>query len=240
MVPAAASARIVTEPVQFPGDGVTVTGFLAHPVTQPPFGAPALLLLHEWWGLNEQIKQVARRFAEAGFAALAPDLYSRQHHAVTDNPQEAAALMAALSSQWALRDLNAATHYLKSQPFVDPLRVGIVGFSMGGMIALNLVGHNSDLKAAVAFYAKVPPLETVAYQLCPIQFHHAGKDGWVTRKEVDTLRQGFEQTGKSGEIHIYPDADHGFFNETRPDAHRAQDTALAWERTLAFLRRYLG
>jgi carboxymethylenebutenolidase len=240
MAQAAAPAGIASEPVQFPGDGITVTGFLARPIAQPPFGAPALLLLHEWWGLNEQIKGVARRFAEAGFAALAPDLYSRQNHTVTDSPQEAAVLMNALSSQWALLDLNAATRYLKSRPFVDPLRVGIVGFSMGGMVALNLVGHNSDLKAAVAFYAKVPPLETVAYHLCPVQFHHAGKDAWVTRKEVDTLRQGLEQTGKSGDIHIYPEADHGFFNETRPDVYRAQDAALAWERALAFLRRQLG
>ena len=239
MAQATAQAGIATEPVQFPGDGVMVTGFLARPLARPPFGCPAVLVLHEWWGLNEQIKQVARRFAEAGFAALVPDLYSRQNHRVTDSPQEAAALMAALSSQWALRDLNAATRHLKAKPFVDPLRVGVVGFSMGGMIALNLIGHNSDLKAAVAFYAKVPPPETVVYQLCPVQFHHAGKDAWVTRKEVDTLRQSLEQNGKSGEIHIYPDADHGFFNETRPDAYRAQDAALAWDRTLQFLQRHL-
>ena len=244
-----ATSGVASEPVQFPGDGIAVTGFLARPVfaetsagrptSQPPLGAPALLLLHEWWGLNDQIKQVARRFAGAGFVALAPDLYSRQGHKVTADPQEASALMAALSSQWALRDLNAATQYLKARPFVDPLRVGVVGFSMGGMVALNLAGHNSDLKAVVAFYAKVPPIETSAYLLSPVQFHHAGKDAWVTRKEVDTLRQGLEQTRKPGEIHIYPEAEHGFFNETRSEAYRAQDAALAWDRTLQFLRTHL-
>ena len=171
--------------------------------------------------------------------ALVPDLYSRYGRRVMADPQEASALMAALSSQWALRDLNAATQYLKARPFADPLRVGVVGFSMGGMLALMLAGHNSDLKAAVAFYAKTPPIETFAYSLCPLQFHHAGKDAWVTRKEVDTLRQGLEQTRKSGEIHIYPEADHGFFNETRPEAYRHQDAALAWDRTLQFLRNNL-
>ncbi len=242
-------SSVASEPVQFPGDGITVTGFLARPVfaqasagrptSQPPLGVPAILLLHEWWGLNDQIKQVARRLAEAGFVALAPDLYSRCGHTVTADPQEASALMAALSSQWALRDLNGATQYLKARPFADPLRVGVIGFSMGGMLALDLAGHNSDLKATVAFYAKAPPLETVAYYLSPVQFHHAGKDAWVTRKEVDTLRQGLEQNRKPGEIHIYPEADHGFFNETRPEAYRAQDAALAWDRTLQFLRNNL-
>lgn len=248
MATTVAPSSVASEPVQFPGDGVNVTGFLARPVParygaspthQPPFGCPAVLVLHEWWGLNEQIKQTARRFAEAGFVAFVPNLYSRYGRTVTANPQEASALMAALSSQWALRDLNAATQYLKARPFADPLRVGVVGFSMGGMLALMLAGHNSDLKAAVAFYAKTPPIETFAYSLCPLQFHHAGKDAWVTRKEVDTLRQGLEQTRKPGEIHIYPEADHGFFNETRPEAYQANDAALAWERTLQFLRNNL-
>ena len=235
MAPTAAASRILAEPVQYPGDGIPVPGFLARPASQPEFGAPAVLLLHEWWGLNEQIKGLARRFAEAGFAALAPELYARQGHKITADPQEAAALMSALSSQWVLRDLNQVTRHLRSQAFIDPTRVGAVGFSMGGLLALALAGHNSDLKAVSAFYAKVPPVESVSYQLAPAQIHHAGKDAWVTRKEVDAFRLGLEQHGKSGEIYIYPDADHGFFNETRPEVYRPQDAALAWRRTLKFL-----
>ena len=239
MAQTAGASRILTESVQYPGDGIPVPGFLARQASQPEFGAPAILLLHEWWGLNEQIKGLARRFAEAGFAALAPDLYSRQGRKVTADPQEASALMSALSSQWMLRDLNQVTRHLRSQAFIDPARVGVVGFSMGGLLALDLAGHHSDLKAVSAFYAKVPPVESVSYQLAPVQIHHAGKDAWVTRKEVDAFRLGLEQNGKSGEIFIYPEADHGFFNETRPEVYRAQDAALAWSRTVQFLQTHL-
>ena len=138
-----------------------------------------------------------------------------------------------------LRDLNAATNYLKGQPFIDALRLGIIGFSMGGTFALTQAAHNSDLRAAVAFYGKVPPVETFRYLLCPVQFHHAGQDSWVTRQEVDRLQEGLQRYGKPGEVHIYPEAGHAFFNDTRPEAHRAEDARLAWERTLGFLRHHL-
>jgi carboxymethylenebutenolidase len=226
-------------PVRFPGDGVAMRGVLAMPAAHPVYGSPGILLLHEWWGLNQHIQQVAIRFADAGFAALAPDLYSRQKNAVTADPHQASALMSGLSSQWAARDLNCATRYLREQSFVDPAWIGMVGFSMGGILALDLAGHNSDLKAISAFYAKMPPVESVPYQVAPVQVHHAGKDAWVTRKEVDAFKAAMDQHGKSGEFHIYPEAGHGFFNESQPDAYRAQDAALAWERTLAFFAKYL-
>lgn len=239
MVPAFVSARISTEQVRYPGDGVTVPGFLARPIQTPPLGNPSVLVLHEWWGLNDQIKGVARRFAESGFTALAPDLYARQGGTVTTDANQAGALMEKLSSQWALRDMNAVIRHLRSQPFVDPLKVGVVGFSMGGIMSLILAGHNSDLKASVTFCAKPPPVETFAYTLCPIQFHHAAKDGWVTGKEVDALRSGLEKSGQTGEIHVYPNAEHAFYNDMRPEVYRVEDAALAWQRTLQFLRQYL-
>ena len=215
-------------------------GFLARPIQTPPFGNPAVVVLHEWWGLNDQIKGVARRFAESGFVALAPNLYNRQGGTVAGDPQEAGALMAAYSSQWGLRDLNAVIRHLRAQPFVDQQRVGVIGFSMGGIMSLILAGHHSDIKASVAFCAKPPPVETFAYTLCPIQFHHAGKDGWVTGKEVDALRAALEKNGQHGHAHVYPEADHAFYNETRPEVYRAEDARLAWERTLEFLRTHLG
>jgi carboxymethylenebutenolidase len=230
---------VTVRQVRLPGDGVTMRGVLAMPPSHPAFGSPALLLLHEWWGLNLQIQQVAIRFANAGFATLAPDLYSRQNCAVTTDPHEASKLMSGVSSQWAARDLNSATLFLRAQPFVDPMWIGMVGFSMGGILALDLVGHNSDLKAVSAFYAKMPPVESVPYQVAPVQIHHAGKDAWVTRKEVDAYKAAMDQYRKANEVHIYPEADHGFFNETRSDVHRARDAALAWERTVQFLRAHL-
>jgi carboxymethylenebutenolidase len=239
MVHWAAVSGCATEPVQWTSDGAAITGFLAKP-THVASGAPALVILHEWWGLGEEIKALARRFAREGYVALAPDLYSRQGSKVAAAPQEAAALMTALSSQQVLRDLNAGVRWLKSLPAVDGRRIGLVGFGMGGTLALTQAAHNSDLKAVVVFYGKVPPVETFRYLLCPVQYHYAAKDGWVTKPEVDRLREGMAQQGKTGVVHTYADADQGFFNEARRETHRAEDAALAWERMLAFLAEQLG
>ena len=254
----------MVELVHFQSDRFTIPAFLARPSAVPAEGAPGVLVLHEWWGLNDSIKERARRFAEAGFAALAPDLYARLgsteislreisqyatidkiprprpgYFIVTDRPTEAAGLMSSLSSQAVLRDLLAATRFFKQQPGVDAQRIGLIGFSMGGTFALTQASHNSDLKAVVAFYGKVPPIETLRFQVCPIQYHYPAKDAWVTPDEVQRLSDGFARYGKTGQVHRYPDADHAFFNHARAEAYRAQDAALAWDRTLTFLRRYL-
>ena len=231
---AAAVSGSSTELIQVPGDRVTMRAFLARPngLAGP---LPAVLLLHDWWGLTPHVKTVALRFANAGYAALAPDLYTRLGSKTADDPAQASALMAALSSQLILRDLNAATTCLKGQPGIDARRVGAVGFSMGGTFALNAAGHNSDLRAAVAFYGKVPPIETVDYFLCPVLYHYPAKDGWIPKPEIALLSQGFAKYGKPGMVCTYPEAGHGFFNDSRPEAYRADDATLAWERTRQFL-----
>ena len=227
-----------SEMVQVTSDGFTIQAFLARP-THAADAVPTVLLLHEWWGLTDHIKEVARRCAQAGYAALAPDLYSRLGDKVTQDPNEAARLMNAVSSQAVLRDLNVATNYLKTQSFVDPLRIGVMGFSMGGTFALTQAAHNSDLKAAVVFYGKVPPLETLDYLLCPVLYHYAAQDGWVTKQEADRLSQGLAQFGKPGAVSTYAECQHGFFDDTRPEVYRKDDAAEAWRRTLAFFGAYL-
>jgi carboxymethylenebutenolidase len=230
-------ASVASETVKLVSDKASVAAFLARPAEAT--AAPAVLVLHEWWGLNDHIKDIARRLAAEGFAALAIDLYSRQGHKVTANAQEAAELMNALSSQQVLRDLNAAITWLKQQPFIDPQKIGAVGFCMGGTFVLTQATHNSDLKAVVPFYGKVPPIESIARLLCPVLFHWGAKDGWVTRQEVERLQQGLKDHGKRGEVAIYPQADHAFFNNTRPEAYRPEDAVQAWQKTLAFLREYV-
>ena len=229
---------VTSEMMSFTSDGFVIQAFLARPAGVTS-ASPGLLLLHEWWGLTDHIKDIARRFAQEGFAVLAPDLYARQGAKVAQSPQEAATLMNAVSSQAMLRDLNAATKYFKSQPFVDPLSLGVIGFSMGGTFAITQATHNSDVKAATSFYGKVPPIETFRYLLCPLQYHYPAQDGWVTAQEVEVLRQGLAKQGKPGEVHMYPEASHAFFNDARPEVYRPEDARLAWDRTLQFLRRYL-
>ena len=232
------TAQLETTTVQFASDGFMIRAFLGRPSTaKEPL--PAIIIIQEWWGLNDHIKDIAQRFAREGYVALAPDLYSRLGYKVTKDPNEAAKLMESLSSQAALRDLNAATNYLKQQSFIDGTRIGVVGFCMGGTFSLMMATHNSDVKAAVSFYGKVPPVETFRYQLCPVLYHYGAKDGWVTRQEVERLQQGLKQYTKPGSAYTYPEANHAFFNDTRPEVYRADDAKLAWERTLQFFATHL-
>jgi len=227
------------ETIRVVSDGVSISGFLVEPSVAPGT-APILLILHEWWGLNDQIKGVARRFAEAGFVACVPNLYARQGGQATTNPAEASTLMSGVSSQAVLRDLNALTRALKQRPSGDPSRIAVVGFSMGGTLALTQACHNSDLKAAVIFYGKVPPIETFKYLLCPVLYHWAEQDSWIPQKEIELLRQGLTQAQRPGEIVAYPGCQHGFFNSMRPEVYNTEAADRAWRTTLAFLAQHLG
>lgn len=233
------AADITTSSVTFSGEGgASIAGFLARPAGEKP--ASALIIIQEWWGLNDHIKDIAQRFAREGFVALAPDLYSRLGNTVTKDAAEAGKLMESLKSQQTLKDLNGAVRWLKQQPFVDSWKLGAVGFCMGGTFALMLASHNSDIKASVPFYGQVPPTDNLKYLLCPILFIHGAQDGWITKAEAERLRQGLAQFGRPGEVRSYPDAGHAFFNDTRPDAYRPEEAQDAWRRTLAFLRTHLS
>ncbi|PIQ84730.1 MAG: hypothetical protein COV75_00380 [Candidatus Omnitrophica bacterium CG11_big_fil_rev_8_21_14_0_20_63_9] len=230
-------ARVASDTVRYTSDGAMIEAFFTEPAyaTGP---SSAILLLHEWWGLTERVKSLAKRLANEGFVTLAPNLYARLGGKTAATAQEASALMSKVSSQATLRDLNAAIQWLKQQPQVDPLRLGSIGFSMGATFALTQAIHNSDLKAVVAFYGKTPPVESLPRLLRPVLFIHAGKDAWVNKLEVDQFREGLAKNGKPADIVSYANCDHGFFNESQPEYHReaAED---AWRRTLEFLRTHL-
>lgn len=238
MVSSATTRTVESETVQFESDGISIRAFLAKPLDagRP---APAVLLLHEWWGLNDHIKDIAQRFAREGYVTLAPDLYSRLGNKVTKDPNEAAKLMENLQSQHALKDLNATTQYLKTLPFVDPLKMGAVGFCMGGSFALMIAAHNSDIKASVPFYGQIPPTDSLKYLLCPILYIYGGQDGWIKRQDVERLQQGLKQYGRPGEVRIYENCPHAFFNDTRPDVYRPNEAKDAWQGALQFLATHL-
>ena len=230
-------ADIATETVTFPGEQAILTGFLARPSTEK--SAPAVVILHEWWGLNDHIKDIATRFAKEGFVALAVDCYARLGHAVTTDAAEAAKLMERVDTQQLLKDLNATTRYLTQQPFVDAWKLAAVGFCMGGTFAIMMASHNSDIKAAVPFYGQIPPTDSLKYLICPILFLHGAQDTWITKREADRLTQGLTQHSKPGQVISYPNSGHAFFNDTRPEVYRSAEAADAWRRTLAFLRQQL-
>jgi len=224
--------------VTYPGEGVTVRAYLVGPAVKGP--RPALIVVQEWWGLNDHIKDVARRYAREGYVAIAPDLYSRLGNRVTTDPGEAGKLMNSLRQEDGLKDLNATVTYLKSVEGVDAARIGVTGFCMGGSYALMLPCVNRAIKAAAPFYGQVPnpdaPLKDLA---CPVLYIYGEEDGWITKADVQRLAAALKKFGKPGEIKTYPGAPHAFFNDTRKDVYKPAEAKDAWARTLAFFKTHL-
>lgn len=232
-------ANIRETMVQYPGEGVALTAYVAAPATEE--AQPAIIIVQEWWGLNDHIKDIAKRFAGEGYVAIAPDLYSRLDHAVTTDSHEAGALMNRLKPEDGLKDLQATVTYLKTVPEVDAARLGVTGFCMGGFYALMLPCLTSVIKAAVPFYGQVPNPDTPIKNLgCPILYIYGEDDGWITKADVQRLAAALHKYQKPGEIKTYPGATHAFFNDTRKEVYKAAEAKDAWARTLAFFKQHLA
>src|SRR5581483_8209679 len=149
----------------------------------------------------DHLKDIARRYAREGFVTVAPDLYSRLGHKVTADPNEAGKLMNALKQEDGLKDLNATVAYLKTVPEVDPNRIGVTGFCMGGSYALMLPCINPSIKAAAPFYGWIPNPETPLQNLaCPILYIYGEEDGYISKGEVQRLANALRKYNKQGEI----------------------------------------
>lgn len=231
-------AHVKDEMVQYPSEGVTVHAYLAIP--QEAGSHPAVIVVQEWWGLNQHIKDVARRYAKEGYVAIAPDLFSRLGHKLTADANEAGQLMNALVQEDGLKDLNATLTYLESRSEVDASRIGITGFCMGGGYALMLPCVNPTIKAAVPFYGPVPNPDTPIRNLAsPVLYIYGEDDGWITKTDVERLRVALKQYKKPGEVKTYPGCPHAFFNDSRPDVYKSVEAQDAWTRSLAFFGQHL-
>ncbi|MHB8682143.1 MAG: dienelactone hydrolase family protein [Acidimicrobiales bacterium] len=222
------------EMIEFPSNGTTGGGYLAG-------SGPGVVVIQEWWGLVPHIVDVADRFAAAGFTALAPDLYHGKKVANSE-PDEAGKAMMAMELDKAGKDLSGAVDELVRRSGLD--KVGVVGFCMGGGLALVLATQRPDaVVACVPFYGAVPWPEVkpdYGKLSAPVQMHVAEKDGWFSPEAAAELESQLQGLGKQVEVHVYEGADHAFFNDTRPEVHDPRASALAWERTVAFLHRHLG
>lgn len=213
--------------------------FVAAPQTKDK--RPAILIVQEWWGLTEHIKDIARRYAAEGYVAIVPDLYSRLGHALPTDAGEAGKLMNTLKQEDGLTDLNATVAYLKSVPEVDAAKIGITGFCMGGSYALMLPCVSPEIKAAVPFYGQVPNPDTPIQKLaCPVLYLYGEDDGWITKADVQRLAAALKKYNKAGEIKTYPGAPHAFFRDTDPSVYRPEAARDAWVRTKAFFKQHLG
>ncbi|MGH8014295.1 MAG: dienelactone hydrolase family protein [Candidatus Binataceae bacterium] len=221
---------VTTQDVSYPGKSCTLKGYVARPSGGGPH--PAVIVVQEWWGLDDHIKDVARRFASESYYALAPDLYSRQGNKVTKDPNVAGELMGKLKMNDGIDDLLSTIDWIKRQTSANGSRIGVVGFCMGGSYATLLPCVSGDIKAAAPFYGEIPPNDTLRDLHCPMFYAYGANDGWIQRKDVDRLAAALKEYGKSGEVKVYAGCQHGFFNDTRPGVHNPKDAQDAWQHTL--------
>jgi carboxymethylenebutenolidase len=223
------------ERVEFASNGSRAQGYLATPASG---AGPALIVIQEWWGLVAHIKAVADRFASAGFVALAPDLYRGE---TARQPDEAGRLMLALDIERALRDLDGAARYLLARPGVAPKRVGVVGFCMGGQLALAAGCKSARVAAVVDFYG-VHPNVTLDFRTlrAPVLGLFGERDAFVTPDIAHALERALGEAGAAVDFHIYPDAEHAFFNDTRTDVYHPEAALDAWTKTIDFLHENLA
>lgn len=212
-------------------DGRTVNATLAVPSTVP---APAMILIHEWWGLNAQIKAIAGEFAKQGYVAIAVDLYDGE---VATDPTNARRLMGGVDPEQATATLGGWIDWALSQKFVNG-RIGTVGWCFGGGWSLN-ASIARPVDATIVYYGnvarKAPDLGKLKG---PVLGHYAESDQWINHAMVDGFEAEMKQAGKPFTSHWY-DAHHGFANPTTA-RYDKEDAALSWSRTLEFLKANLG
>lgn len=212
--------------------GAEASGELATPDGTTKSGA--VVLIQEYWGLNDHVKSIAARLADAGFLVLAPDLY---HGTIAKSADEAKKLVAELDQAAAMDEIAGAVAFLASHPQSNG-KVAVMGFCLGGALALGAACVVPGLAAVVPFYG-IPPKAAYAKITAPVLAHFAKKDGWAKPELIEAVKVELEGLGKPMELHVY-DAEHAFFNDTRPEVYDAAAAKLAWDRTLVFLRKHLA
>ena len=217
--------------VEFASNGKTCSGYLA---TAEGKG-PGVVVIQEWWGLVEHIKQVTDRLASEGFVALAPDLY---HGETTKEPDESSKKMMELRIEDAGRDMAGAFDYLKQHESVEPKKIGGVGFCMGGALSI-VLATLKPVDACVSFYGI--PVQPVDYSKISgaLLLHVAGHDDWVTTELAEQETARMREAGVDAQSYEYPSTEHAFFNDHRPEVYNAEAAEQGWGRTLELFRERL-
>ena len=216
----------ITQMTTYQSESHQLEGYLARPEGEGPF--PAIVIIHEAYGLNENIKDITRRFADQGYVALAVDLFAGRNRAVCMVRVMSSLLLNSLHNR-SIHDLKAALTFLSEQPGVDNFRLGAVGYCMGGSFAIAWACTDDRLKAIAPYYAGNPrPLEAVA-RLCPVVGSYPDKD--FTTKQGQKLDVELERYQVPHNIKIYPGAKHSFFNDTSRSYNKS-GAQNSWERCL--------
>ncbi len=209
----------------------TVKGIVYAPEGKGPF--PALIVIHEWWGLNDWVKEQASKLAGQGYVTLAVDLYRGK---VASSPDEAHQLMRGVPEDRSKRDLAAAFKFLSSQPNVKKSRIGAIGWCMGGGYALDVALQEPTLAADVINYGHLATDPAALKKInAPVLGLFGGQDMGITPDDVHKFEQQMKSVGKKIDLTIYPDAGHAFENPNNKAGYREADAQDAWKKTVAFL-----
>ena len=225
-----------TEDVTYPSGKDTLTGYLATP--EKPGTHPVIILIHEWWGLNDWVKEQAQKFASLGYDVLAVDLYRGK---VASTPDEAHELSRGLAQDRAIKDLQAAYDYMEARKDITKDRIAVVGWCMGGGYAVEFAVHNPRLSGVVVNYGSLPTDPNDLQQIAaPILGSFGADDKGITPADVHAFEDSMKKLGKYVEIKIYPGAGHAFENPNNTNGYRPEASADAWQRTTVFLRKSIG
>jgi carboxymethylenebutenolidase len=226
--------------VEFPSNGTKTSGYLATPASGK---GPGVLVIQEWWGLVGHIKNVCDRFAAEGFTALAPDMYHGKK-IPNSEPDEAQKALMTMELGQAAKDMSGAVDFLVGHPAVRGNGIGVVGFCMGGGLALWLASLRPDqVRAVVPFYGIVP-WDAVQpdwdRMAAAVEGHFGLEDDFDADELAHKFQHELESRGKEVRMFFYPGGRHAFFNDTRPEVYDEDAARQAWVRTLEFLRAKLG
>lgn len=186
----------------------------------------AIVLIHEWWGITEHIRDIANRYAREGYTAIAPDLFRGKTATTTD---EASKLMHELPLDDGINTINQAIVESGARYGIE--KFAVTGYCMGGTFALRAACLNPTLSASAAFYGDIPEDEVLAQLKVPTLFIAGARDGWITPEKVESLKDAARRHKLPVEVVSY-DADHAFFNDTRKEVYNAEAAADAWQRVL--------
>jgi len=217
--------------VSYKSGDETVQAVLYNPAGKGPF--PGIIVIHEWWGLNDWVKDQASKLADQGYAALAIDLYRGK---VATTPELAHEIMRGVPEDRAQRDLHAAFQFLQAQPNVSKDRIGAIGWCMGGGYSLDVALQEPTLAADVINYGHLATDPEALKKInAPVLGLFGAQDRGITPGDVHRFEAAMKQAGKKIDIKIYDDAGHAFENPNNKAGYRPDDAADAWKRTLSFL-----
>ncbi|HLZ40543.1 MAG TPA: dienelactone hydrolase family protein [Candidatus Sulfotelmatobacter sp.] len=217
--------------VSYKSGDETVQGIVYTPVGKGPF--PGLIVIHEWWGLNDWVKEQASKLADQGYVALAVDLYRGK---VATTPDEAHQIMRGVPEDRAKRDLHAAFEYLASRPDVKKDRIGAIGWCMGGGYSLDVALQEPTLAADVINYGHLATDPDALKKInAPILGLFGAQDKGIPPEDVRKFGETLDHMGKKIEVKIYDDAGHAFENPNNKEGYRPADAANAWQRMVDFL-----